>query len=142
MLAGQDLAVPGDLVDFLNGSERCPSVCFMIYLNWRGLDAHRMMRRHGFDDGLTSFVGLLESQAWAHAGRLARIDYTFHLRYVWIRLDWTAESDRSSWFEHPSIDLPRLNATMRDRLAWLPFRIRGETRGLWQRLKGSGSDPA
>jgi hypothetical protein len=102
MVAGQDLDVPQDVVDFLNGADRCPSVAFMIYLNWPGIDGHRMMRRHGWDEGLTSLIGLLESHAWANGEQLTRIDYGYHIGYVWILLDWTKELDRTSWFEHPS----------------------------------------
>jgi hypothetical protein len=69
-----------------------------------------------------------------HEGRLTRIDYGYHIGYVWILLDWTADSDRSSWFEHSSIELPRLNARVRDRLGWLPFRVSGEVRHIWHTL--------
>ena len=95
------------------------------------------MRRHGSDEGLTSFIGLLESHAWANGEQLTRIDYGYHIGYVWILLDWTKDSDRPSWFEHPSIDLHRHNARVRDRLRWLPYRVSGELRDIWHTFKKS-----
>ena len=47
----------------------------MEAVNWRGIGGHRMMRRHGWDEGLTSLIGLLESHAWANGEQLTRIDY-------------------------------------------------------------------
>jgi hypothetical protein len=42
MLATQDLPVPGELISFLDGAERCPSACFMLFRNWRGVAADRL----------------------------------------------------------------------------------------------------
>lgn len=138
MLAGQDLHVPQDLIDFLSGADRCPSICFMVYLNWRGIDGHKMMRRHG-GQGLTSFIGLLESPAWTDAGRLRRIVYGYHIGYVWLMADWTVDTDRGSWFEYPSIDLPLVNSRIWDKVAWFPQRLRGEVQHLWDRITGDPS---
>jgi hypothetical protein len=142
MLAGQDLDVPVNLVNFLDGAARCPSVCFRIYRNWRGMDAHRMMRRHGLADGLTTFIGYLPSTAYKRDERLVRIDYGYHVGYVWILVDWTEDSDRSSWFEHRSIEMPKLNARVRDKITWLPVRIRMDAGHVWRKLSGSDADLA
>jgi hypothetical protein len=88
LLATQRLPVPQDLIDFLDGADRCPSVCFMLYINWRGADAHKMMRRHGFEDGLATFVGLLDAVAFQTRGRLSGVRYGYHIGYVWVIGEW------------------------------------------------------
>jgi hypothetical protein len=108
MLASQQLPVPQELVAFLDGEERCPSTCFMLYTNHRGVDTHNMMRSNG-DVGLSTFVCLLESQAYQTDGRFSGVSYGYHIGYVWILADWRDGTDRSSWFEHPQIALPRVN---------------------------------
>lgn len=67
-----------------------------------------MMRSNG-DDGLSTFVGLLESQAYQTDGRFSGVSYGYHIGYVWILADWRDGTERSSWFEHPQIELPRIN---------------------------------
>jgi hypothetical protein len=108
MLASQLLPVPREVVSFLDGEERCPSTCFMLYINHRGVEGHNMMRSNG-DDGLSTFVGLLESQAYQTDGRFSGVSYGYHIGYVWILADWRDGTERSSWFEHPQIELPRIN---------------------------------
>lgn len=137
MLAGQDLAVPHDVIQFLNGSDRCPTVCFTINLNWRAINFHKTIRRHGSAEGLTTFVGLMASQGQVADDEIVGIDYRYHIGYVWIIVDWQADSDRSSWFEHPRINLPRVYATVRDRLKWLPHRLSSEARYVWGKLDES-----
>jgi len=128
MLATQPLPVPEDLIGFLDGGVRCPSICFSVAISWRGGDAHRVMRRHGFDDGMSTFVGLLDSIAYASEGRLTGVDYGFHIGYVWLMGEWRVASDRTSWFELPSTQLARVNGGLRERLEWLPIRIQMESR--------------
>ncbi|RBY95761.1 hypothetical protein DQ237_11415 [Blastococcus sp. TF02-8] len=131
MLTAQDLPVPGELIAFLDGAERCPSVCFMLFRNWRGVAADRTMRRHGaVDDGLMSFIGLLPSTAYTTEGIFSGVDYGYHIGYVWILAQWRAGTDRSSWFEHPSIDVPLVNGSLRDQLGWLPHQLHMEYRHL------------
>lgn len=134
MLATQQLPVPDDLVDFLNGAERCPSVCFMINLNWRGGDAHRMFLRHGFSDGLTTFVGLLPSVAYQTDGRFSGVTYSYHIGYVWLVAEWLKTSDRTSWWEFPEIDIPLVNGDPRGRVEWWVRRVRIEAKHLGHRL--------
>ena len=137
MLTGQDLPVPGDLVAFLDGAARCRSVCFMLFRNWRGVTADRTMRRHGaVEDGLMSFIGLLPSTAYTTEGLFSGVDYGYHFGYIWVQAQWLKNSDRSSWFEHESIDLPLLNGSFRDRLEWIPHQLDMEYRHFSSVLKG------
>ncbi len=108
MLATHQLPVPEELIEFLNGSERCPSVCFMLYTNPRAVEAHEEMRRDGFEDGLSSFVGLLEAPAYQTGGVFSGIDYGYHIGYLWFIAQWRAGADVTSWFEYQEIDLPRV----------------------------------
>lgn len=109
MLATYQLPVPQELIEFLNGSERCPSVCFMLYINPRATDAHEQMRRDGFEDALPGFVGLLPSQAYEREGEFSGIDYGYHIGYLWFLVQWRTDHDVTSWFEYQEIDLPRLS---------------------------------
>lgn len=136
MLATQRLPVARELIDFLGGAERCPSVCFMICINWRGGDAHTMMRRHGLKDGLSTFVGLLDTVAYQREGQFSGVRYGYHIGYIWVIGEWLDGTNRSSWFEHPSIDLPRVNDRWRDRLAWHARRVQPEAKHTWRRLRG------
>lgn len=118
MLAGQRLPIPEDLIAFLNGSPRCPSVTFMLYRNWRGGAAHRTFLNAGLADGITTFVGLLPSTAYQRDGALSGVDYGYHIGYVWFVVNWTAGSDRHSWWEFPEVDLPLINGGLRSRVGW------------------------
>lgn len=128
MLATQRLPVPQELIGFLDGAARCPSVRFSVAINWRGGDAHKVMRRHGFENGMSTFVGLLDSIAYANKGGLTGVDYGYHIGYVWLVGEWRDASDETSWFERPTTDLFRVNGSWRDRLGWLPMRVRMESR--------------
>lgn len=134
MLATQHLPVPQDLIGFLDGRARCPSVRFSLAINWRVGEAHKVMRRHGSADGMTTFVGLLDSIAYASEGSLTGADYGYHIGYVWAVGEWREASDRTSWFEHPKIPLSQVNDGWRDRLWWLPIRLRMESRHLRHHL--------
>ena len=132
MLAGQDLPVPEDLTAFLDGAERCPTVCFMLFRNWRAVTTHRALRRHGeVEDGVMSFIGLLQSEAFTDHGAFSGVSFGYHIGYIWLLADWHAGSDRSSWFEHQSVDMPLLNGSARDRLSWLPQQVSMEIRHLF-----------
>ncbi|MGY1712606.1 hypothetical protein ACI8AC_24160 [Geodermatophilus sp. SYSU D00758] len=136
MLSGQDLPVPEDLITFLNGAERCPSVRFMLLRNWRAVIADSTMRRHSaVEDGLMTFIGLLESNAYASDGVLSGHDYGYHIGYIWVTAQWRMGTDRSSWFECPSIELPLINGSPRDRLRWLPHHLDMEYRHYSARVR-------
>lgn len=129
MLAAQDLPIPADLVAFLDGAERCPSVSFMLIRNWRGVSADRRMRRHTPDeDGLMSFVGLLPSTGYTTEDAFSGVDYIYHVGYIWVVAQWRAGTDRSSWYEHSAIDVPLINGSARERLKWLPHLVGMEYR--------------
>ena len=109
MLATHQLPVPAELVGFLNGADRCPSTCFMLYVNPRAVDAHKQMRGDGSKDGLSGFVGLLESTAYQTEGVFSGVDYGYHIGYLWFIAQWRAGADAASWFEYQMIDLPRVS---------------------------------
>ncbi len=109
MLATQQLRVPDELIEFLNGSERCPSVLFMLQINPRAVEAHEKMRSDGFETGLSDFVGLLEATAYETRGVFSGIDYGYHIGYLWFIAQWRADADVTSWFDYQEIDLPRLS---------------------------------
>jgi len=109
MLATYQLPVPKELIEFLNGSERCPSVCFMLFINPRAVEAHEEMLNDGLEDAMPGFVGLLDSQAYQSEGEFSGIDYGYHIGYLWFIVQWRAGNDVTSWFEYPEIDLPRLS---------------------------------
>lgn len=136
MLATQRLPVPEDLIRFLDGEARCPSTCFSVAINCRVADAHKVMRRHGFDDGMSNFVGLLDSIAYASEGRLTGVDYGYHIGYVWLIGEWREGSDRTSWFELPSTNITHVTGGLRERLEWLPTRIQMEFGHLRHRRSG------
>lgn len=135
MLASQRLPVPDDLIEFLNGAERCPSVCFMINLNWRAGDAHRMLRRQGSPEGITTFVGLLQSVAYQTDGRFSGVTYGYHIGYVWLVAEWLEDSNRTSWWEFPEIDMPLVNGEPLRRVGWWVRRAGPEARHLGHRLR-------
>lgn len=109
MMASHQLPVPTDLVAFLNGGRRCPSIWFALYVNPRAADFHAQMRSEGFEDGLSGFVGLLESMAYQNDSVLSGIDYAYHIAYLWFLAQWRAEANVASWFDYQVIDLPRLS---------------------------------
>lgn len=106
MLATHQLRVPDELIEFLNGADRCPSTCFTLYINPRGVDLHEQMRSDGSADGLSGFVGLLESTVYQTEGVLSGVDYGYHIGYLWFIAQWRAGVDFASWFEYRVIDLP------------------------------------
>jgi hypothetical protein len=108
MMASYQLPVPSELKEFINGAARCPSIWFALFINPRGVNLHARMRQDGFEDGLSTFVGLLESNAHQTEGVLSGIDYGYHIGYVWLLAQWRAGAEVASWFEHQVIDLPRL----------------------------------
>ncbi|MET4136710.1 hypothetical protein [Pseudarthrobacter sp. PvP090] len=109
MLATHQLQVPAELIEFLNGADRCPSTGFRLYINPRAVDFHRQMRSDGSADGLSGFVGLLDSTAYQTEGVFSGIDYGYHIGYLWFLAQWRAGADIDSWFEDQAVDLPRLS---------------------------------
>lgn len=109
MLATQQLRVPDELIEFLNGPERCPSVRFMLWNNPRAVEVHEEMRSDGFETGLSDFVGLLEARAYQARGVFSGIDYGYHSGYSRFIAQWRADADVTSWFDYQKIDLPRVS---------------------------------
>ena len=135
MMATQRLPVPRELIDFLDGAARSPSTCFMLHINWKSGDMHKRMRRLGDEDGLSTFVGLLDAVAYQTEGSFSGITYGFHIGYLCFIGEWHKDSDRSSWFEHQVIQLQRINNRLTDRLGWWGIRIRSSTGSIFHRAK-------
>lgn len=110
MMATQQLRVPGELIAFLNGSARCPSVRFILYIDPRGVEMHEMMCRDGFEEGLSTFVGLGEATAYQTDGVFSGVDYGYHIGYLWFIVQWRDGADMASWFEYQEITLPRVSS--------------------------------
>lgn len=108
MMASYQLPVPSELKEFINGTDRCPSIWFALFINPRGVDFHACMLQDGNKDGLSTYVGLLESNAYQNEGVLSGIDYGYHIGYVWLLAQWRSDAEVASWWEHIVIDLPRL----------------------------------
>ncbi|WP_146068869.1 hypothetical protein [Arthrobacter sp. ZGTC131] len=96
-----------------------------------------MMRRHGDKDGLSTFVGLLDAQAYQRQGEFSGVRYGYHIGYVWMICEWFEGTDRLSWFEHPSIYLPRINDRWRDRLGWRARQFLSESKHLLHHFGGT-----
>ena len=109
MLATYQLRVPIELIEFLDGADRCPPTCFALFVNPRAVDAHLQMLGDGFEGGLAGFVGLLDSTAYQTEGVFSGIDYGYHIGYLWFIAQWRAGADVVSWFEYQVTDLPRLS---------------------------------
>ena len=109
MLSAQQLPVPDELVEFLDGNDWCPSICFMLYINPRAVNLHEQMTSEGDLHGLSGFVGLLASEAFQTAdGVFSGVNYGYHIGYLWFIAEWRAGTSRHSWFKYQVIDLPRL----------------------------------
>ena len=96
------------------------------------------MRRHGHE-GLTTFVGLLDSEGYARDGRFSGVSYGYHIGYVWVLADWREGTVQQSWFQQPSAESPLLTGSLRDRMHWVPFVYLNEARNWWLRIRGSNS---
>ncbi|GAA3603834.1 hypothetical protein GCM10022199_04500 [Marihabitans asiaticum] len=118
LLDSYDLSVPVDLIEFLDGAPECPSVKFSLARNWRAGYQHTVMRDEGSADGLSSFVGILPSMTYETDGRFTGLDYGYHLGYVWVAAAWREGAVFPLWTYQPEIDLPLINGSLRDRLAW------------------------
>lgn len=118
MLATQRLPIPDDLIAFLDGAPRCPSVAFAIYRDWRKGDMHKIMCRDGFEDGIMSLVGLLPALAWQSEGEFAGVDYGYYIGYVQFVAYWRRASNRVSWWESSEIDLPLVSGDLTSRVSW------------------------
>ncbi len=79
MMATYDLPVPDDVSAFLDGADSCPSVAFVLAIDPRVV-AVMKQNLEGLD--LSCYVGLLESQAYSSASRLAGVNYGFHIGYM------------------------------------------------------------
>lgn len=106
MLSTYDLPIPEDLVLFLDGADRCSSVCFMLVINPRVIE---LMHSEGAEVDMSTFVGLLRAPAYQTAGEFTGVDYGYHIGYLNFLVQWREGQDFSSWFEHQSIDLPRFS---------------------------------
>lgn len=137
MLATQRLPIPQDLLHFLSGAPHCPPVAFMIYRNWRAIDAHRMLRKAGPGDGITTFVGLLPSHAYRREGQFSGVDYGYHIGYIWFFANWSKESDRTSWWEYPVVEMPLVNADVASKVEWRTLQLRTLIGNLSRRVKES-----
>ncbi|SJN28764.1 hypothetical protein [Luteococcus japonicus] len=124
MLATQQLPIPDDLIAFLDGAPRCPSVAFTLCRNWRTADLHRILRRDGRPQGATTIVGLLTSTAYQRDGQFSGLDYGYRIGYVQFSGDWSAGSDRVSWWESPEVDLPLVGGGLRGRVDWSLSKVR------------------
>lgn len=113
MLATYQHQIPSQLIDFLEGEDRCPPVLFILYINPRGVDAHIQMREDGLEEGLSSFIGLLSAEGYQTEGVFSGIDYGYNIGYMWVLARWRAGSDVASWFEYQVIELP--NAPTEDK---------------------------
>lgn len=88
MLAGQRLSVPEELIEFLDGADRCPSIQFILCRSWRAGSFHKVMVRDGFEQGITTQVGFVEAMAYQSEGRLAGLDFGYYIGYVMFCARW------------------------------------------------------
>lgn len=109
----------------------------MIYRNWRAIDAHRMLRKAGPGDGITTFVGLLPSHAYRREGQFSGVDYGYHIGYIWFFANWSKESDRTSWWEYPVVEMPLVNADVASKVEWRTLQLRTLIGNLSRRVKES-----
>ncbi|WP_206479188.1 hypothetical protein [Kocuria sp. KRD140] len=138
MLATQRLPIPNDLINFLNGAPRCPSVTFVVHRNWRAIDAHRMLRTDGFGEGITTFVGLPQSNAYQRDGKFSGVDYGYHIGYIWFRANWSKDTDRAAWWEYPVIKMPLESGDLVSKIEWRTLWARTRLQDLASRLTKSG----
>lgn len=104
MLATYDLPVPDDVRAFLNGADRCPSVCYRLEINPAVIAL--MHSEHAAND-LSKFVGLLEAPAYSSDDSLTGTDYGYHIGYLNFLACWRADENFSSWFEDKICELQR-----------------------------------
>lgn len=122
MLATQQLPIPMDLISFLNGGRRCPSIQFFLRQNWRAMELHREMRAAGSTEGITTFVGLLDSVAYHTDGAFSGVDYGYHIGHLWFCVAWREGCDSLSWWEYPVVQVPEVYGTDAERAEWRAFR--------------------
>lgn len=104
MLATYDLPVPDDIRRFLNGANRCPSVCFELAINPAVV---QLMRTEGVDADMSKFVGLLKAPAYRDGQSFSGIDYGYHIGFLNFLARWREGRTFSSWFHHRTCKLPQ-----------------------------------
>jgi hypothetical protein len=109
MLATQQLPVPQELIDFLNGAKGCPATCFRIFIDPAIGDVHNELRKDGIEDGLSTFVGLLKAMAYETGGQFSGFTYGYRIGYIRVSGEWFEGTNRSSWFKRRSVDLLQNN---------------------------------
>lgn len=118
MLESYRLPVPPDLIAFLDGAPECPSVQFGFVRNWRAVYAHKLMRKDRENDGLSTFLGLLDSTWYETDGRTTGLDYGYHFGYLWVLVSWREGATFPIWCQESVAPLPLINGGFRERLAW------------------------
>ena len=125
MMATQQLAVPQDAVDFLNGVDRCPAIRLALWRDHRVVELHRVTRRDALPEGMLSFIGLPSTKAYTDGKDLTGADYQCRLAYRVFDVSWHAGGDTTSFHEGQVIPLPLINARLRDRVAGRPSKREG-----------------
>lgn len=105
MLATYDLPVPDDILRFLDGANRCPSVRFELAINPRVVS---FMQAESSDEDMSTFVGLLEAPAYRSGQSFSGVDYGYHIGYLNFLAHWREGGRFSSWFGHRTCQLSRL----------------------------------
>ena len=65
-------------------------------------------------------MGKFSEQNWGDSaernhqrdGQFSGVDYGYHIGFVWFLVNWSKDSDRTSWWEYPVIDMPLLSCTV------------------------------
>lgn len=126
MMATENLPVPPQVIEFLNGYHLCPSFSFSIWRDERIINTHKLMKGSGdpeLTDAMSHFQGLPETMAFCREDRLTGCQYQLRIGYMIFDVKWREGEDMSSFFQRPVIELPKINSTIRERLAWAPHQL-------------------
>lgn len=123
MMATQRLDVTQHAIDFLNGDPRCPSIGLGLWRDHRVIQFHKALKRQADDpEGMLHFVGLPPTYALSDGAKITGSDYQCRLGYLTFDVAWRSGADMLSFHEVRLIQLPLINARIRDQLAWFPVQ--------------------
>lgn len=106
MLASQNLPIPAQTIEFLDGEATCPAVGFYLTRDIAIREWHRLLKGMGEEEGLAGFIRIPSARAWTSDGKFAGMTYLYQIGFITFSVDWREGTTQPTWWDALKSQVP------------------------------------